>query len=103
MKGYKIINKQIVFEKSFNRPLDSKIIEVMKLCKVNGIYFSNNYDIRYGYYNDSGYASNLHKYSQFNHQIVELPDSITSILFGDMFNQPVDNIPWTIKKLLIWL
>lgn len=100
MKGYKIINRQIVFEKSFDKAFDSKIINVMKLCKVNGIYFRNNYDIEYNsYYNNSSDTCDLCKYSKFNYQIIELPSLITSIVFGDMFNQPVDNIPWTIKKL----
>jgi hypothetical protein len=106
--NYKVFDKTIIFNSSYNLPLDNTIIKIIEQC--DKIYFCNcedfeicNTKIRIFpdpdlqiYYGDD---ADPYKLSEFNYLIDNLPNSITYLLLGDGFNQPVDNLPNSIIHL----
>jgi len=97
---YKIKNELCIFDYRYDKPISNKISHLLTNCNI--IIFSDygTYEATLKKYNNLYNGSNF-KGSIFNEPLDNLPITIKKIFLGYSFNHPINNLPFSLKILVV--
>jgi len=98
---YLIENKTITFSRSFNNPIDNRILEILKT--VEKINFNNFFDYPIDNLPNNikiiNFSKQKYSITSFNQKVDNLPFHLEELYLSDNFNQDIDFLPASLHTL----